>query len=134
MPSAFQRAVMKASRAIDRRHGERLRFVPKGRADNWGKPSGDPDGRLSVDVIGGLYEGAADFAFASGDRENSDFAAQTVNQPMHASIERRYFTANNQPREGDRIEALERDGEAFTVMLVVPDGPSRFALILVRSE
>jgi hypothetical protein len=132
MPSVFERAVAKASRAIDARHGERLRFIPKGRADNWGKSVGSAGGRQPIDVVGGLYEGAADFSFMSGDKDNSNFSAQSVNQVMHASIERRYFAADNQPQKGDAIEALDRVGaNKFSVVLVVGDGPSRFALILV---
>jgi len=134
MQSAFARAVARASRVIDAKHGERLRFVPKGSVDNWGKPTGVADGRFPVDLIGGIYEGAADFMFAAGDKENNEFSAQLVNQAMHASVERRHFAPHNQPRKGDRIEALDRACEAYTITLVVSDGPSRFAFILVQTK
>jgi hypothetical protein len=134
MPSFFERAVMKASRAIDAVHGKQLRFVPKGKVDNFGKPAGPADGRTSIDLIGGITEGRAGFEFLAGDKRNSEFAAQTVNQEKSASIERRYFPAGNGPKKGDQLQTLGDDLspiETFEIVAVVNDGPARHALLLV---
>ncbi|WNV10100.1 hypothetical protein [Tardiphaga sp. 709] len=136
MQSAFERAVARGSKVLDARHGKPLRFVPKPKVDNFGKPVGLPDGRQSVDCVGGIVEGRAGFEFLAGDKRNSEFAAQTVNQEKSASIERRYFL-DSAPQRGDQLQRLDDDLtpiEAFEIMAVVNDGPSRFAFLLVPAR
>jgi hypothetical protein len=133
MPSRFERAAAKASKAIDFVFGKRLRFVPKQRVDNWNKPMGAADGRIAVDLVGAIAEGATDFEFLSGDRQNSNFGARTMNLEIRASIERLYFPAGNEPKKGDRIETLDQAPPVtYEILDVFPDGPSRWSFALVR--
>lgn len=135
MPPRFTAPSLALSRAVDAHYGELLRFTPKQGRDNWGKPTGAPDGRLPIDVIGTFAEGAQDFEFLAGDKRNSDFSAQTVNHEAWATAERWLFPLGNEPKKGDLIQTIEQPRPAtWEILEVVTDGLSRFAFPLVRAS
>lgn len=133
MRSIFEQAALRASTAIDAVHGRRIRFTPKARVDNFGKPLA-VDGRTAIEFVGGIVEGRSGFEFLAGDKRNSEFSAQSVNEPIYATIDRRCFPdPNNQPRKGDGLTTLDAPIETFEILDVTNDGPARFAMPLVRA-
>lgn len=123
------------SQAADAHLGELLRFTPKQRRDNYGKPTGAADGRQPIDMIGTFIEGAADTVFLAGDKSMRDFAARATNQEAWASVDRSYFPVGNLPLKGDTVETIDQTKPVvYEILDVLADGFSRFAFTLVRAS
>ena len=132
MVNIFAALDAQLSGAVDAVMSERLRFKPKGKADNLGKPVGAADGRAQVDVIGVFLDGDFDTGFADGDRRISAFNARAIQQDAWASVEIARFAPTNLPKKGDTIELLDQSGRKFEIVDVLKDGLTRLAFPLAR--
>lgn len=129
MTSPFTALSSRLSGAVDGAFGEVLRFIPKAKTDNFGKPVA-ADARQQADVIGTLTLGSADISFADGDRRLSDFNARAIRFDAQASFDISRFAAGSLPRKGDAIRSA--DGAMYEVVDALPAG-ARIALLLVRA-
>jgi hypothetical protein len=133
MPTPFAALDALVSGAVDAALGERLRFTPQRKADNWN--AGADGSRAIVECVGTFLDGDTDVSFTDGDRHQSSFNSRASNQTAFATVDRARFVPGSGPRKGDKVEVIDQiPVRAFIIIDVYPDGLTRWGFPLAPAE
>lgn len=125
MVSAFDRLDRRMSKSVERAFGETVRFIPW-KAGEYTPATADPD-REAFDlraVVTVDYE----VERMDGDRNVTHSTPSIVGGAVRISVDAALFT-DNQPRHGDRFQAVSRAGQpVYEVIMVAPDNATRILL------
>lgn len=133
MPNIFATADARSSAVADRINGERLRLIPWNAGGEY-VLAGAPDTTRPQAEFIGILSGALGSQNSGGDRRGGDFPSSVSTRDRQISVDKRNWPAH--AREGDRIQALDQQGEPMFEMVEEPrsDGGARIITPLVRAN
>lgn len=125
MPGAFAALEDELSASCDEQFGETFEFRPMAAAPGGGRRAVDAD--RTVKSVTGIFDDRSFNSQALGAVERT--ASQITLRHVWLSVDRRQFTAGEEPRRADRI-ARTATGRLYEAAEIQEDGEGRFRIRL----